>query len=171
MCLQWCHVTDQVVDNDYPCFHCPPEIRLAKRGHSCQTCQHRVGAGCQLTGHRLPLSQSCCHHNVRRRNPAALLLLTDRNVHPVQLALHQAENLEALFWAVESAPEPEVLQPNEIVVRLADLAIPWVYGLPADAWPGQFPAQAAGENIPLPRSRSIILVQENIPSPARPEDV
>ena len=26
MCLQWCHVTEQIVHNDYPCFFCPPEI-------------------------------------------------------------------------------------------------------------------------------------------------
>lgn len=168
MCLQWCHVTNQVVDNDYPCLHCPPGIRLAQREHSCSTCQHREGAGCQLTGQRLPLAQSCCHHNARRRNPAALLLLTTRNVHPAQLALHGVGNLEALFWAVESAPEPEVIQANELVVRLADLAVPWVYGLPAEAWPGQFPRQAIGENLPLrpPLTRQTILVRENIPLPS-----
>jgi len=48
------HVTEQIVNNDYPCFFCPPEIRLAMSAEICGTCSHRCGERCQLTGQKTP---------------------------------------------------------------------------------------------------------------------
>jgi len=137
VCLQWCHVTEQIVHNDYPCFFCPPEMRLAQIAETCAVCSHHQGERCQLTGQKLPRSQTCCHHNVIPQR--GLMAVTEKNVHPALLLLHQVKTVEQLFWAVETAPEPQVTTAGVVLVAIDDLAVPWVYGLPAYAWPQEFP--------------------------------
>ena len=137
MCLQWCHVTEQIVNNDYPCFFCPPEIRLAMSAETCGTCSHRCGERCQLTGQNTPHSEFCCHFEVIPQH--GLRALTEKSVHPALMQVHQVETIEQLFWAVETAPEPQVTTGGVVLVSIEELAVPWVYGLPSYAWPGEFP--------------------------------
>jgi len=133
MCLQWCHVTRQVVHNDHACFHCPSAIRLAKINEDCSTCVHFRGLTCALTRVSLPAQRSCCHHNVEA-TPAGPLELSADHIHPMQLIFHQVADLEQLFWLVESAPEPQLIRPGVILVQLEDLSLPFVYGIPANEW-------------------------------------
>lgn len=133
MCLQWCHVTKQIVHNDHPCFHCPAVIRLAKAEDDCSTCLHFCGLTCALTSVCIPVQRTCCHHNVEA-TPAGFLELTADDIHPAQLSHHNVKDLEQLFWLVESAPEPRVIRPGVIQVQLEDLSVPFVYGVPANEW-------------------------------------
>jgi hypothetical protein len=133
MCLQWCHVTQQIVHNDHPCFHCPSFIRFAKTNEDCSTCAHFRGQTCALTRVLIPAQRNCCHHNVKVTEPGPLRL-TSKNIDPIQLIFHQVSDIEQLFWLVESAPEPKVIRRGVIEVQLDDLALPFVYGLPADEW-------------------------------------
>ena len=133
MCLQWCHVTKQIIHNDHACFHCPTAIRLARENEDCATCTHYRGQTCALTGIAIPAQRNCCHHNVQA-TPSGTLELTADNIHPMQLIFHLVDDLEQLFWLVESAPEPKVIRPGVIQVQLDDLAVPFVYGVPISAW-------------------------------------
>ena len=133
MCLQWCHVTHEIVHNDHSCFHCPTAIRLANAEKDCSSCTHFCGLNCALTSLPIPLQRTCCHHNVEA-TPSGLLELSADNIHPAQLIYHQVKNIEELFWLVESAPEPNVIRPGVIQVQLEDLAVPFVYGVPASEW-------------------------------------
>ena len=133
MCLQWCHVTRQIVHNDYPCFHCPPEIRFAQIELDCSTCAHYGGMNCALTAMSIPSQRNCCHHNAIQ-TPMGMLELNMDNIHADQLAFHQVRDLEELFWLVESAPEPNMIHPGVVLVNLEDLSVPYVYGLPASEW-------------------------------------
>ena len=132
MCLQWCHVRQMIVHNDHPCFHCPIAIRDAHRDEDCSTCLHYAGQTCALTKFTIPVQRTCCHHN---STPTMLetLELTSDNIHPMQLVYHNVPDLEALFWTVESAPEPVTIRPGVIQVRMEDLALPLVYGQPITA--------------------------------------
>lgn len=129
MCLQWCHVRQMIIHNDFACFHCPSAIHLAKRDEDCSTCLHYAGQTCALTKSSIPSQRSCCHHNCEITQGNTLELTAD-NIHPMQLIFHNVPDLEALFWAVESAPEPLVIRPGVIQVQMEDLALPLVYGQP-----------------------------------------
>lgn len=133
MCLQWCHVRKLIVHNDHPCFHCPTAIRLAKTDEDCSTCAHYRGQTCAMTGMEIPKQRSCCHHDVETTQLETLELTAD-NIHPMQLLFHDVQDLEGLFWLVESAPEPKVIRPGVIQVQMEDLAVPFVYGIPASEW-------------------------------------
>ena len=133
MCLQWCHVRKIIVHNDHPCFHCPTAIRLANADKDCSTCAHFCGQTCALTRMSIPIDRTCCHHNVETTR-IETLELTEDNVHPKQLIFHGVKDLEGLFWLVESAPEPKVIRPGVIQVQMEDLAVPFVYGIPAGEW-------------------------------------
>jgi hypothetical protein len=134
MCLQWCHVTSQVLNNHFACEHCPASIRDAKVGRVCDTCQHRQGETCTLTKQALPQARSCCHHDAQISGGKVSITLA--NVPASLLDAMQVTTLEDLFWAVESAPEPELVDddPNHLMLDLQDLAVPFIYGLPADEW-------------------------------------
>jgi len=134
MCLQWCHVTKQIIHNDHPCLHCPTAIRLAKAEEDCSTCAHFRGQTCALTAMSIPPHRTCCHHNVKVTLLETLELTTD-NLHPWHLIFHQVKDLAELFWLVESAPEPKVIRPGVIEVRMEDLAVPFIYGVPSGEWP------------------------------------
>lgn len=131
MCLQWCHVRQIVVHNDYACFHCPTAIRLAKREEDCSTCLHYAGQSCALTKSAIPARRTCCHHNSEITDLEILELNSD-NIHPMQLIFHYVPDLETLFRVVDSAPEPVLIRPGVIQVRMADLALPLVYGQAMD---------------------------------------
>ncbi|HRJ58939.1 MAG TPA: hypothetical protein PLV64_21825 [Anaerolineales bacterium] len=130
MCLQWCHVRSQIINNDHPCFHCPGAIRYAREQEDCSTCRHFAGRTCALTKAPIPDRRTCCHHNSEITRLEVLDLTAD-NIHPMQLIFHDVPDLEALFWLVESAPEPQVVRPGVVRVRMEDLALPLVYGQPA----------------------------------------
>jgi hypothetical protein len=55
------------------------------------------------------------------------------------MQVHQVQTIEQLFWSVETAPEPQVTTGRIVLVSIEELAVPWVYGLPSYAWPGEFP--------------------------------
>ena len=133
MCLQWCHVTRQIIDNDHPCFHCDPGVRFGRAREDCATCRHVHGGNCALTAMPIPRERTCCHHNVEP-TPIGRLELGREHVSIHVLQAHCARDLEDLFWLVESAPEPKVIRRGVIEVQLDDLALPFVYGLPADEW-------------------------------------
>ncbi len=159
MCLQWCHVTGQVVDNDYFCPHC--SLWMKKPGLSCASCAHRRGQFCGLTGHPLPRSGYCCHHNATLHR-FGFILLTEEHVHPAEMALHQVESIEDIFWAVETAPEPVALSPNEVWVSLQELASPWVYGIPAWLWQTELPSPRQTERQHTARAKQRIHLNQAI---------
>jgi len=133
MCLQWCHVTRQIIDNDHPCTHCAPDARFGKTREGCATCRHIRGKTCALSAMPLPEERTCCHHNVEP-TPAGRLVLGEEHVSMHVLRTHRARDLVDLFWLVESAPEPKVIGPGMIEVELEDLATPFIYGIPASEW-------------------------------------
>ncbi len=149
MCLQWCHVRGWVIDNDVPCWECPaygqPPVA------SCDTCIHRregeAGPMCALTKLALPYAGGCCHHNVDLRAGAQIAVpLDELAVAPWVLAVHRATSPAALLADHHSAPELE-LRDGRAWLRLDELAVPFVYGVTADAWEAAV-ALPAPEPIP-----------------------
>jgi len=118
MCLQWCYIQGWLIDNDLPCGACPAYGRSPVA--ACVTCVHRRegahGPLCVLTHAPLPHAGGCCHHNADRGR--------DRDALPWD-ALPVAPWLPAAHLR---APD------GEVWLRLADLAVPLVYGVTADAW-------------------------------------
>ncbi len=133
MCLQWCHVTRQIIDNDYPCVHCDPDKRFGKAREDCATCRHVRGENCALSAMPIPQERTCCHHDVEA-TPQGRLELGMAHVHPSVLQSHRARDLMDLFWMVESAPEAQPIGQGMIAVQLEELAVPFVYGVPASEW-------------------------------------
>jgi len=138
MCLQFCHVTRQLIDNDIPCHHCPDVIRFAHVGHRCEGCKHyhpREGkkALCDLTKMPIPLGRTCCHWNVNIEQ-TGILRITEDMVAPGLMAWRLASTVRELFDLSETAPEYEVDERGSVVVPLEDLALPDVYGLDATQW-------------------------------------
>ena len=134
MCLQWCHVRSLIVHNDHACLHCERSFRLAKQAEDCSTCAHYAGENCGLTKTAIPAARTCCHHNAILLNVDILELTTEKNILPMQLIQYQVGSLKELFWLVESAPEPLELPNDVLQVRMADLALPMVYGIPSQEW-------------------------------------
>jgi hypothetical protein len=135
MCLQWCHVTQKIINNDYPCVHCEPEVRFGKAREDCATCCHVRGKMCALTSMPIPRERTCCHHNADL-TPAGRLELGIDHVAAHVLRAHRARDLVDLFWLVESAPEPNVIRQGVIEVDMAELAVPFIYGIPSTDWDG-----------------------------------
>ena len=133
MCLQWCHVTCTLIDNDLACAHCGPETRRAHAAERCDTCVHRQGVTCSLTREKLPGQRTCCHWGVPALAMGTVLTLTDANVAPGLLRYHQARDVAQLFDRSDTAPN-YAGGGSQISVSLDDLAVPMVYGLPADEW-------------------------------------
>lgn len=157
MCLQWCYVggagegNEQgwLIDNDVPCWGCPA-YGLPPPA-SCDTCTHRrqgeAGPMCALTKLPLPYAGGCCHHNADVGSGATLAVaLDDLAVAPWVLAVHQAATPAELLATHHSAPELEV-RDGRAWLRLDELAVPFVYGVTADAWED---AVAMPEPEPIP---------------------
>ena len=107
MCLQLCHVTHQIINNDLPCDHC--QARFAHAAQTCQTCAHRVPrAGksplCVMTHQRLPKARTCCHWNVAR-HADSILVIDENNIAPGVLAAANARTVAELFDRSDTAPE------------------------------------------------------------------
>lgn len=80
----------------------------------------------------LPRSRTCCHWNTALE-PDDVLELTETDVAPDTLATYAAETIVDLFATSPTAP-PYTVQDKRVRVRLADLAVPWVYGIGMTAW-------------------------------------
>jgi len=137
MCLQLCHVTNQIINNDLPCEHCAPAVRYAHAQLSCVSCVHyteRPGKPplCAMTRQRLPKARTCCHWNVARC-AEAILIIGEKDIAPDVLAAANARTVAELFDRSDTAPTYERHGRN-IVVSLEDLSVPEVYGVPSDEW-------------------------------------
>lgn len=149
MCLQWCHTTKRLIDNDLPCLDCThfPQ-HGAPAGESCATCIHRVASEdtapfCGLSKAPIPLRAHCCHWNVERES-RPILLLSDADVAPGVLDMWGVTSIAALFAHSDSAPEVSVEGDGRVQVALDDLAIPLVYGVPAAHWEAALVADGGG---------------------------
>lgn len=136
MCLQWCHVQRWLIDNDLECAGCERGAASDLPGEwSCAGCSHlRQAAGaapsCALTRARLPLLGRCCHWQAE----------------PV---LEETARL-APWLAAEDRQLGSL--------RLGDLSVPLVYGVPADAWPAAVDpdeCEQSGEPLDLKRRLAI----------------
>lgn len=136
MCLQMCHVTRQVIDNDLPCDHCA--VRLAHASKQCVTCRHcRQRAGrppvCRLTRQSLPAAQTCCHWNADTL--AGRVVLDAEDIAPGVMAYHGAGTVAELFGVVTTAtPNFTALAGGGVEVDMDELARPVIYGVVASEW-------------------------------------
>lgn len=138
MCLQWCHTTHQLIDNDIPCTHCVLS-QAPRPDQRCDRCRHRVERDgkppmCRLTSMGLPLSGGCCHANVVSDTPdSGIMWLDTDDVAPSALAHHRVTTIAALFERSPTAPDYTVTA-SVVEVNIEDLARPEVYGVPAPDW-------------------------------------
>ena len=93
---------------------------------------HRRGDLCALTMMALPRARTCCHWNVAL-TPDEVLELTNLDVAPGTLETYAVETVAELFETSPTAPPYEV-QEGRVLVRLDELAVPWVYGIGMSAW-------------------------------------
>ena len=139
MCLQWCHTTKRLIDNDLPCIGCDHfPYRAAPAREACTSCAHVVtpdGARpfCGLSKAPLPLTQHCCHWNVELES-RPILLLSDTDIAPGVLDMWGVASVRELFNRSDSAPEVQEKADGRIQVALDELAVPLVYGVPAAQW-------------------------------------
>lgn len=129
MCLQWCHVTQQLIDNDIPCSHCA--LRVVSETHTCATCTHARGTICSLTRSELPLVRRCCHWNATLQRGLRMVDIFD--LAPGLLVRYGVDTVTELFAASDTAPDVGIGQ-GFVLVFLNELALPEVYGIPADEW-------------------------------------
>jgi hypothetical protein len=139
MCLQWCHATHQLIDNDISCTHCVLFGGL-RPDQCCDTCRHRVERDgkspmCRLTRMGLPLAGGCCHANVIPDAPdGGIMWLDTDDVAPSALAHHRVTTIAALLERSPTAPDYTPTVDGGIEVNIDDLARPEVYGVPAPDW-------------------------------------
>ncbi|WP_322489354.1 hypothetical protein [Chloroflexus sp.] len=137
-----------LIDNDLPCWDCPAYGQPPAA--SCDTCIHRregeAGAFCGLTKLALPYAEWCCHHNASVNASQIAVALDDLAVAPWLLAVYHAMTPAELLADHHSAPELE-LRDKRAWLRLDELAVPFVYGVTADAWEA---AVAMPEPEPIP---------------------
>ena len=139
MCLQWCHATHQLIDNDIACTHCVLSGAL-RPDQCCDTCCHRVERDgkppmCRLTSMGLPLSGGCCHANIVPDTPDdGIMWLDTDDVAPSALAHHRVATIAALFEHSPTAPDYTATVDGGVEVNIEDLARPEVYGVPAPDW-------------------------------------
>jgi len=131
MCLQWCHVRSQLIDNDLSCaLWCADDIRLAHAAETCDTCRHYHAGVCALTRERVPLARTCCHHNAEPQRGMVILRLGE-NV-PLELArAHGAASVRQIFDRVDSAPDMSGAPEDGIEWRIEEMSVPLVYGVRA----------------------------------------
>lgn len=135
MCLQWCYVRSWLIDNDLPCAGCVLRAAaLLPATHTCVTCTNRRERDgqpplCDLTRETLPLAGACCHWNTAPQAPAVLALTA-----PDLAPWLDSDDVRLVFATSPSAP-PLARDPDgRLLVALADLNVPLVYGVPAAAW-------------------------------------
>ena len=140
MCLQWCHVTSRLIDNDLPCDWCalfPPE-RLPPE-QTCATCAHCAEPAdqppfCTLTAAPLPRQRACCHWNTPLEARATLHLV-ESDIAPGLLVTSVA----ALFDESDTAPPYSPDAAGHVRVALSALATPLVYGVASNGWDAALP--------------------------------
>ena len=138
MCLQWCHATHQLIDNDVACTHCALSQAL-RPDQRCDMCRHRIARDgkppmCALTRAGLPLSGGCCHANVAPDTPeGGVMWLDTDDVAPSALAYHRVGTIAALFERSATAPD-YTMTAGGLEVDIESLARPEVYGVPATDW-------------------------------------
>jgi hypothetical protein len=142
MCLQWCHINHQLIDNDVPCEHCAFTTRFAFNGVRCEGCRHLIlrtqGNICALTHMAIP-RMACCHYNCTLDTPdGGRLRICPENLAPGLLARYYTHAVAGLFDRSETATEDYERDGDCILVALADLAVPDVYGLTLDKWDKAF---------------------------------
>ncbi len=175
MCLEWCHVRSWLINNDIACATCAhrsPE-RLPDR-FSCTTCTHRGGqvatAGmCGLTHEALPTVGRCCHWSVTPTT-AMTLVLSDADLAPW---LRGPRGVAGVFDESETAPEVSIDAAGCVAVRLNELSVPLVYGVPSSDWEaalGWEPVRhmSTWEFQPLPDADALLEALELIPTGGRP---
>jgi hypothetical protein len=139
MCLQWCHATHQLIDNDIACTHCVLSGAL-RPDQCCDTCCHRVERDgkppmCRLTSMGLPLSGGCCHANIVPDTPDdGIMWLDTDDVAPSALAHHRVATIAALFEHSPTAPNYTATVDGGVEVNIENLARPEIYGVPAPDW-------------------------------------
>jgi hypothetical protein len=139
MCLQWCHATQRLIDNDLPCTWCARFPQSAPQlERTCASCSHLAERNdrppfCGLSRAGLPLVHACCHWNATL-TCGPLLHIGPANVAPGVLEAWCAPSVAALFERAEGAPGHAVDEGGHVTVALADLALPLVYGVAAGGW-------------------------------------
>jgi hypothetical protein len=143
MCLQWCHTTHQLIDNDLPCTHCVLSKAL-RPDQRCVSCCHHVARDgkspmCRLTHMGQPLAGGCCHANVIPDMPDdGMMWLTTDDVASSALAHHRVTSIAELFDHSPTAPGYTPTVGGGIAVNIDQLARPEVFGVPAPDWDNAF---------------------------------
>lgn len=164
MCLQWCHVRGLVIDNDLPCTGCTrfPAHSLPVQEH-CSTCIHMkqengAQALCALSRMPLPKIGRCCHYNVVEDDRRTVQLST-AHVAPEVLQIWDVADVAELFAQSASAPDYAVVE-GLIHVDLWDLALPFVYGVPAPFWGAALSETFQATTAPTEIIETIIAIAE-----------
>jgi hypothetical protein len=167
MCLQWCHVRRLLIDNDLPCSGCTrfPAFLLPQT-ESCQSCQHRRAQEgeqvfCSLSQMPLPKAGRCCHWQVEA-DTRSEIALTTADVAPDVLAIWNVDTVAELFERSETAPDYEPAGSEGVRVNLDDLALPFVYGVPAAQWEAALdgPAIVQGNDVPSELGHAVLALLE-----------
>jgi|GEM_PF-1087044 hypothetical protein len=167
MCLQWCHVRRLIIDNDLPCSGCTrfPAFLLPDN-ESCERCQHRreqddKPAFCSLSQMPLPKAGRCCHWNAEV-DTRSEIMLTTADVAPDVLTIWGVDTVAKLFARSETAPDYEPEDNNSVRINLDDLALPFVYGVPAAQWDDALdgPAIVQGEQPPSELGHAVLALLE-----------
>jgi hypothetical protein len=163
MCLQWCHVQRLIIDNDLPCSGCTrfPAFLLPDN-ESCLSCQHRreqddKPAFCSLSQMPLPKAGRCCHWNAEA-DTRQIVQLTTADVAPDVLTIWGVDTVAELFAHSETAPDYEPEGSESVRIDLDDLALPFVYGVPAAHWDDVLdgPAIVQGNDIPSELGHAVL---------------
>jgi hypothetical protein len=167
MCLQWCHVRRLLIDNDLPCSGCsrfPAFLLLQEEG--CESCQHwreqdGKPAFCSLSQMPLPKIGRCCHWQVEA-DTRSEITLTTADVAPDVLTIWGVDTVAELFERSETAPDYETSDTDHVSVNLDDLALPFVYGVPAAQWDDALdgPAIVQGNDVPLELGHAVLALLE-----------
>jgi hypothetical protein len=167
MCLQWCHNRRLLIDNDLPCSDCTrfPAFLLPQE-ERCQSCQHRreqdgKPAFCSLSQMPLPKAGRCCHWNVEV-DTRSEITLTTADVASDLLAIWDVDSVAELFARSETAPDYEQEGSESVRVNLDDLALPFVYGVPAAHWEAALdePAIVQGNGVPSELGHAVLALLE-----------
>jgi hypothetical protein len=173
MCLQWCHVRRLLIDNDLPCSGCTrfPAFLLPQE-EGCQSCQHRreqdgKPAFCSLSQMPLPKAGRCCHWNAEV-DTRSEIRLTTADVAPDVLVIWDANTVAELFARSETAPDYEPAGSESVRVSLDDLALPFVYGVPAAQWEAALDGAAIvqGNDVPIELGHTVLALLEAAEEPS-----
>ncbi len=131
MCLSLCHVRKMLYFNHEEdlCFTCAHNWPAT--ADPCVDCLHyqSEGAVCLLTSMKIPWRGWCCHFDAVPIE--GRLTVTQDVVEPALLRDHGS--LADIFWSF--GIEAVLAQDNVgQSVAVADLVVPWVYGVRCDDW-------------------------------------